>query len=54
MFPFRLFPTRMFARRYFPDRATPWTLPPMLAPTGYIVVTIDGIRYAIPATPLDP
>lgn len=54
MFAFRLFPTRYFARRYFPDRATPWTLPPMLAVTGYIVVTIDGIRYAIPATPLDP
>lgn len=54
MHPFRFFPTRMFARRYFPDRATPWTLPPMLAVTGYIIVTIDGIRYAIPATPLDP
>ena len=26
----------------------------MLAPTGYIVVTIDNVRYAIPATPLDP
>lgn len=54
MFPFRLFPTRIFARRMFVDRGTPWTLPPMLAPTGYIVVTIDNVRYAIPATPLDP
>lgn len=53
MYAFRFFPTRMFARRYFPDRATPWTLPPLLSPTGYIVVTIAGVRYAILATPLD-
>ena len=54
MFAFRLFPTRYFARRYFPDWATPWGLPPMPVFTGYITVTINGIRYAIPATPLDP
>lgn len=44
----------MFARRMFPDRATPWTLPPMPAFTGYIVVTVAGVRYAVPAAPLDP
>lgn len=54
MFPSGYFPSSYFARRYWPDLATPFTAPPMPALTGYIIITIDGVRYAVPAARLDP
>lgn len=54
MFPSRFFPSSFFARRYFPDRGTAYALPAMPALAGYIVVTIDGVRYALWASRLDP
>lgn len=49
-----MFPTRMFPRRMFPDRGEAFALPPMPTLTGYVIVTIDGVRYALAAARLGP
>ena len=49
-----MFPTRMFPRRMFPDRGEAFALPAMPAFTGYVIVTIDGVRYALAGARLDP
>lgn len=54
MFPHRYFPTRMFSRRYFADRAEAPSLPAMPTLTGYIIITVDGVRYGLWASRLDP
>ena len=49
-----MFPTRMFPRRLFPDRGETFILPAVPTFTGYVVVTIDGVRYGLWAARLDP
>jgi len=54
MFPSTFYPSTFFGRRYFPDLGTPFALPPMPMLSGYIIVTIGGVRYALWASILDP
>ena len=54
MFPEDYFTGSYFTRYYWPADGTTPTLPAMPTFTGYVIVTIDGVRYALAAARLDP